>query len=224
MILTPKVVKQEIAKEGILPFSCFFARNYDSMTRFFSRGFRNSDSNDIYHDKTPLGALLLHWFFSFLIIVSTWGVSSPSNAYTIVFEVFSYLLDAFFGVCLGLGLLCLRLRRSSNWHLKSPSNATISICAATLFVISNTFPLIVLWVPPTVDFMTAYLWYLVPTISVCLLCGGLLYWAGFSYVLPHVGKNAGKEMITERVPFFHVERGYPVQVAEIVTFYRVVMS
>jgi len=217
-------VKQEIAKEGILPLSRFFARNYDGMTRFSSRGFRDRASKDIFLDKTPLCALLLHWFFSLLIIACTWGVSSPADAYTIVFGVFSYVVDAFFGVCICLGLLGLRLRRGSNWHLKSPSNAAVSICAATLFVIANTFPLIVLWVPPTTDFVASYPWYLVPTISVCLLGGGLLYWLSFSYVVPHVGKYAGKEMIAERLPFFHTEHGYPMQWAEIVSFFWVIKS
>jgi hypothetical protein len=194
------------------------------MTRLFSQGFRDRAYKDVFLDKTPLGALLLHWFFSLLIIACTWGVSSPADAYTIVFGVSSYIFDAFFAVCICLGLLGLRLRRGSNWHRKSPSNPTVSICAATLFIIANTFPLIVLWVPPTADFVTSYPWYLVPTISVCLLGGGLLYWAGFRYVVPHVGKNAGKEMITERVPFFHIEHGDPVQVAEVVSFFWTIKS
>lgn len=194
------------------------------MTRLFSCGFRDRASREVFLDKTPLGALSLHWFFSILIIACTWGVSSPTGAYTIAFGVFSYAIDVFFGVCIGLGLLGLRLRRSSNWHLKSPSNAAISICAATLFVIANTFPLIALWVPPTADFATSYPWFLVPTISVCLLGAGVLYWAGFSYVLPHVGRNAGRELRVERVPFFHVEHGDPVQVAEVTTFYWEVIS
>jgi hypothetical protein len=194
------------------------------MTRFFSRGFRDRASKDIFIDKTPLGALLLHWFFSVLIIACTWGVSSPADAYDIVFGVFSYVVDAFFAVCICLGLLVLRLRRGSNWHHKSPSNATVSICAATIFIIANIFPLIVYWLPPTANFALSYPWFLVPTISVCLLGGGLLYWMGFSHILPHVGKNAGKEMITERVPFFHKEHGYLIQWAEIVSWYWVVKS
>jgi hypothetical protein len=162
------IVKQEIAKEGILTF---FARNFDGMTRFFSRGFRDKASKDIFLDKTPIGAFLLHWLLSVIIIACTWGVSSPTGAYTIVFGVFSYVVGAFPAVCICLGLLVQRLRRGSNWHLKSPSNATVSIYGATLFVIANTFPLIVLRVPQTAGFAISYPWFLVSTISVCLLGG-----------------------------------------------------
>lgn len=205
-----------------MPFSRFFARNYDGMTRIFSRGFRDRASKELFVDKTPLGALFLHWFFSLLIIAGTWGVTSPTDAYIIVFGVFSYVVDAFFGVCICIGLLGLRLKRGSTWHLKSPSNGAVSICAASIFIVANTFPIIDYWVPPTSAFKTDYPWFLVPTISVCLLGSGVLYWAGFSYVVPHVGNNAGKELKVGRVPFFHVEHGDPVQVAEIVTFDRVI--
>lgn len=57
-----------------------------------------------------------------------------------------------------------------------------------------------------------------PTIGVCLVSAGVLYWAGFSYIYPHVGRNAGRVLTLERVPFFHTERGILVQVAEIVRF------
>jgi hypothetical protein len=221
-VLTLNSVKQEIAKEGILPFSRFFARNYDGITRFFSNGFRDQTFRDFYIDKTPLGALLLHWFFSILIIACTWGVSSPTSAYAVVFGVFSYVVDAFFGICLALGLIVLRL--TTDWHLISPSNATISIIAATLFAIANAFPIIVLWVPPTAEFATSYPWFLVPTTGICLLVAGVLYWVGFSYVVPHVGRNAGKELRGERVPIFRVEHGERVQAAEVVSFAWVIKS
>lgn len=210
-------VKQEIAKEGILPFSRFFARNYDGITRLFSRGFRDRVSKELVFDKTPLGALLLHWFFALLIIFCTWGAKSAA-AYTIIFGIFSYVIDAFFAVCMGLGLLGLRLRKGSNWHLKSSSNATASICAAILFVIGNAFPVVVLWVPPTQDFKSSYSWFLVPTISVCLLGAGVFYWVVFVSIVPHMGNHRGKKLKVERSPFFHVEDGDPVQVAEVVTF------
>jgi hypothetical protein len=194
------------------------------MTRIFSRSFREKASKEPFLDKTPLGALFLHWFFCLVIIAGTWAIQSPSDAYTIVLGVYSYVVDACFGVSIGVGLIALRLRRSSNWHLKSPSNATVSICAAFIFVVSNTFPIIVSWIPPTAALNTTYPWFAIPTTGVCLLVAGVLYWAGFSYVVPHIGRNAGKELKVERMPFFHVEHGDPVQVAEIVTFDRVIKS
>lgn len=181
-------------------------------------------SKGLLFDKTPLGALLLHWFFALIIIFSTWGVNSPISAYSIVFGIYSYVVDAFFSVCMGLGLLALRMNKSSKWHLKSSSNSIVSICASVLFVIANAFPVVALWVRPSPDFRSAYPWYLVPMISLILLAAGVLYWVGFVYVLPNVGKRAGKVFKVERSPYFHVENGDPVQVAEVVTFDWVVKS
>lgn len=80
------------------------------------------------------------------------------------------------------------------------------------------FPLIVLWISPTGGSTTSLPWFLVPTASTLVLSGGILYWVGFTWGLPHVGKYAGKVLRTERVPFFHIENGDLVQAAEVVTY------
>ncbi|KAH8593103.1 amino acid/polyamine transporter I [Bisporella sp. PMI_857] len=186
-------VKQEIAKEGILPFVLG-----DSARRGW-------------HEKTPLGALILHWFFALLIIFCTWGVSSPVTAYTIVFGIYSYTIDAFMSVIIGIGLLALRFWSSkTHWHLKSPANGIISIVSAFIFVIANLFPIIALWIPPSGEFkgLQRYPWYLVPTIGLLLMLSAVFYWVGFVAV----------ELRVERSPFFHTEHGEPVQVAEVVAF------
>lgn len=223
-------VKQEIAKEGILPFSKFIARNYDALSRLTSC-FRRRPSHhqkslgnaqdSVFHEKTPLGALLVHWFFALLIIFCTWGVTSPVSAYTIVFGIYSYTIDAFMAVTIGVGLLILRFWSSkTKWHLKSPTNGIVSVVAAFLFVIANLFPVIALWIPPTQAFKAAqkYPWWLVPAIAVLLMAVSVLYWAVFVGIVPRIGGRRGKELRVERSPFFHTEHGEPVQVAEVVAF------
>jgi hypothetical protein len=225
-------VKQEISKEGILPFSNLIARNYDVLSRvtgcFRHRPWHKSRPTKGWegiYEKTPLGALLLHLFFSLLIIFCTWGISSPASAYTVVFGIYSYVVDAFMAVTIGVGLLYLRvLPNRTHWYLKSSSNGIVSIISATLFVIANIFPVIVLWVPPTTGFMTTYPWFLVPTIGVLLLAIGVLYWGIFVGMVPRLGNRRGKELRVERTPFFHTENGEPVQVAEVVAFDWVVRS
>jgi amino acid transporter len=225
-------VKQEIAKEGILPFSKLIARNYDALSRLTScfrrrpslqhggKSFENAGEH-VSHEKTPLGALLVHWFFSLLIIFCTWKVKNPVTAYDIVFGIYSYTIDAFMAVTIGVGLLILRFWSSkTHWHLKSPSNAIISILSASIFVIANLFPVITLWVPPTPAFknVNPYSWWLVPTIGVVLMVGSFFYWVVLVTVVPKIGGHRGKELRVERTPFFHTEHGEPVQVAEIVAF------
>ena len=225
-------VKQEIAKEGILPFSKLIARNYDALSRLTSCFRRRPSSShgqkasgrapEVWHEKTPLGALLVHWFFALLIIFCTWGVSSPITAYTIVFGIYSYTVDAFMSVIIGIGLLALRFFHSkTHWHTKSSSNHIVSIISAFLFVIANLFPIITLWVPPTGEEfkrLQQYPWYLVPTIGLLLILSAVFYWAGFVGVVPRIGQRRGKQLRVERSPFFHTEHGEPVQVAEVVAF------
>lgn len=225
-------VKQEIAKEGILPFSKLIARNYDALSRLTSCFRRRPSSphgqkslgrapEEVWHEKTPLGALLVHWFFSLLIIFCTWGVTSPVTAYTIAFGIYGYTIDAFMAVIIGIGLLVLRFRPSkTHWHLKSPSNGILSIICAFLFVIANLFPIITLWIPPSGEFkgLQNYPWYLVPLIGVILMLSAVVYWLVFVGVVPKIGDHKGKELTVERSPFFHTEHREPVQVAEVVAF------
>jgi hypothetical protein len=80
------------------------------------------------------------------------------------------------------------------------------------------FPFIALWVPPTEGYTASYPWFLVPTIGILVISAGVLYWAGFTYGLRHVGNYAGKVFISERIPFFHREHGDLVQGAEVVRY------
>ncbi|KAH8671838.1 amino acid/polyamine transporter I [Tricladium varicosporioides] len=225
-------VKQEIAKEGILPFSRLIARNYDALTRLSSLFHRRShqatnksgypvDGQPIHHhEKTPLGALLVHWFFALLIILCTWGVTSPQTAYGIVFGIYSYTIDAFMSVAIGVGLLYLRFFSSrTHWNLKSPASHWLSISSASLFVIANLFPIVTLLVPPGKQFKSGYPWWLVPVISLILLVGGAVYWLVFVGVVPKLGGKRGMELKVERTPFFHEESGGElVQIAEVVAY------
>jgi amino acid transporter len=219
-------VKQEIAKEGVLPFSKFIARNYDVLSRLTSFFQRRSSQHklanaqdSVFYEKTPLGALFVHWFFSLLIISCTWKVS-PKTAYTIVLDIYSYTIDAFMAVIVGAGLLYLRFAaRRTHWNLKSRSNGIISVIAAFLFFVANAFPVAILWRAPSAGFKLSYSpWVLVPAVGFGLLGSGVLYWAIFVGIVPRIGGNNGKELKVERSPYFHTEHGEPVQVAEVVTF------
>ena len=74
-------VKAELAKEGILPYSRFFAANSPTLlSRFRGQGTNTADSassQDGEHrrltiptEQTPIGALILHWCFSVIIILA----------------------------------------------------------------------------------------------------------------------------------------------------------
>jgi amino acid transporter len=69
-------VKQEIAKEGILPYSLFFAESYDiSLSRLFSRKSRQG-SIPIYRERTPAATLALHWIITTILVIVTVAVKA----------------------------------------------------------------------------------------------------------------------------------------------------
>jgi amino acid transporter len=120
MTYTAARVKQEIAKEGIIPFPKFFAQNKDfSLGRllrwlhhkgYFSALLRIKWlSPEEHSDKTPVGALLLHLLSCLVLIMATWGLDSDA-AYSLLTSLSSYLINAVSGTFLALGILILRFR------------------------------------------------------------------------------------------------------------------
>ncbi|KAL1622192.1 hypothetical protein SLS54_005259 [Diplodia seriata] len=174
MTFTAARVKQEIAKEGILPWLKFFGQSSNIFGRTSNRllGRPVKDAESI--EATPVGALTLHWAFSVLLILATWG-QSTENAYSVLTLLYSYCIGSFLNTVLALGMLYLRLcspRRSSRrrnrpnndkdedsmhsqgaqhagWRAKSPFNHYISTTCAFVFFIANLYPLIGNWIPPS---------------------------------------------------------------------------
>ena len=218
------IVKQEIAKEGVLPFRKFLSRSFRMpdipIGRFFGR-----PSNPI-KDETPVGALILHWTFSLLLILATGAQKSPSASYQALVSLYSYTVDACFGVCLGAGLLFLRMASSRKWAQKSKAGSGIhplvSIVAAVLFTITNAFPVIASWIPPSGRFQkskgSTIPWYTTPTVGWIVIVLGFVYWLVFRYVVPHIGDHKGKKLKVQRKLFFHEEHQYPVQWHEQLKF------
>ncbi|OXV07082.1 hypothetical protein Egran_05152 [Elaphomyces granulatus] len=210
MTFTAARVKQEIAKEGILPFAKFFGESN------FTSGI----------EPIPVGALLLHWSIAVAIIVGTWPID-PLPYYRLLTGVNSYTLDAFFSMLLGIGMLCLRFTRTSSgghWRDKSSSNHVISIIAAVITVVTNGFPIIAAWFPPSsttpqdIKDILINPWYVIATVGWCVLAFSVIYWLVFRFVLPRFGNRRGLVFVVERETFVHSEHGYYVQYHEIVTF------
>jgi hypothetical protein len=209
-------VKQEIAKEGIIPFAKFFGEN-----RVLFRRSKSPDGKD-YSDAepTPYGALLLHWIFAMLLILVTWG-TKPAYAYRILVNLYTYVTDVIPSFALGLGILCLRL--FTNWSTKSPVPGWLSITAGFIFMLSNGFPLVAIWVPPLAkdtaairSIIPGFPWYMTGTISVILIVVSVIYWVGFRFVYPRFGARKGKEFVVEREPVFRMQNGVRVEWHEIV--------
>lgn len=218
-------VKQEIAKEGILPFGKFIARSIRIPSVPVGRLFGRSSKPTL--EETPLGGLTLHWIISIILILATAAQHNAQSSYEILVSLYSFTIDATFASLLGFGLLFLRFSSARKWALKSKANSVVSIIAATIFTIANVFPLIAAWVPPTKNFEAVtgknIPWFTTPVVGWSLIVLGVVYWIGFYYVIPHIGNHRGKELKVHRKLFFQEEHGYPVQWHEQLSFRWVVV-
>ncbi|KAF2103718.1 amino acid transporter [Rhizodiscina lignyota] len=238
MTYTAARVKQEIAKEGILPWAKVLASNYDvSVGRLLNWAQRTPTINKPFHwllrsrwlrpedhsERTPVGALALHILVCFVLLFATWN-SSPADAYTLLTSLSAYTVNSVFGALLGLGILILRFTRSRGWRKKAPGiNPFLSIVAAFIYTIGNLFPVVTSWVKPSKAFVErAHLsltWYLVPSISWAVLGFGAIWWLGFVAYAKHKERKSNTVFTVQKVPEFDRDppnSGPPVQVHETV--------
>ncbi|KAH6991863.1 amino acid permease-domain-containing protein [Fusarium venenatum] len=244
MTYTAARMKQEIAKQGFLPFTSFFAKNRDvSLGKFLmwlERGERKSTNQPVgngqgydprkvagnrkkgsrffmflnpsnHREKTPVGALVLHFASCIVLILATYN-SSAENAYAVLSRLVAYLTSAWFGFFLSLGILILRFRgppttqptltrqhrevlnqgtfqRSWAWMTRGSVNSKLSILCGGLYLVGNLYPIITGWVPYNLE---SPAWWVVPVISWCVLSFAALWFLGFIGVAKykcHTGRS-----------------------------------
>lgn len=221
MTFTASKVKQEIAKEGVIPFAKFFGEN----RMLFGRSRLGNSARR--PEPTPLGALFLHWLFAVILILLTWP-AKPASAYRILANHYVYLTDVVPSFIMAIGMLYLRF--FTRWSTKSLVPSWLSVLAAFVYALANGFPLVAVWIPPThssgdvYDLIPGFPWYMTGMLSWILLGFGVLYWLSFRYVLPRVGARKGKEFVVEREPVFRMQDGERVQWHEIVLHSWIVKS
>ena len=185
MTFTASRVKQEIAKEGILPFSLVFATSKTTAVSWlqarFARGRTNTVDAEagavkqpVPQEQSPIAALCLHWFCSLLLIAVTAGLST-TTAYSFLVQLYSYVMVVFVGFCTTSGLLyCKFVRRtwvSSFTPLGGPTASIIYFFAALFFLITA-------FLKPSGPLAQSYPYYIVPVIgiSAILLGGRVVVW------------------------------------------------
>lgn len=175
MTYTAARVKQEIAKEGIIPFPKFFAQSADmSVGRILrwvqDKGWLSSVwkvrwfSPDSHREKTPVGALVLHFLSCVVLIFATWGLVAD-QAYSTLTSLSSYVINGISGTFVGLGILILRFKgppvqpteggvepavpltwtQMTGKHFKP----ILSITCALVYTIGSAWPVVTLWVKPS---------------------------------------------------------------------------
>lgn len=161
---------QELGREGILPFSRFFASN---------RPF-----------NAPLAGLFEHWLICVIVILAP----PPGDAYNFILNLISYPL-AIVNTFVAGALLHLYINRSSwNWH--PPINATLPV--VVFFMLSNIYLVIAPFVPPE-DGQNIYEslpYWIHCVVGFGVIFAGGVYWVVWAKILPKIGKY---ELVRETV-------------------------
>ncbi|KAK4198666.1 putative high-affinity methionine permease [Triangularia verruculosa] len=152
---------QELGREGILPFSRFWASN---------RPF-----------NAPTAGLLEHWAVSVIIMLAP----PPGDAYNFILNLISYPL-AIINTFVALGLIHLYLNRKS-WNWNPPISATLPV--VIFFFLSNIYLVVAPFVPPE-DGQNVYEelpYWLHCVVGFGIIFAGGVYWLIWAVILPKLG-------------------------------------
>jgi hypothetical protein len=111
---TASRVKQEIAKEGILPYSLWFAKSHDTLHAQWSRRGNTETSNTNSSaagaaEQAPCAATLLHWDFEVLLVLVIGLSLQPNKAYNFLTYIYTFVIVGILGFLTVCGLLYLKI-------------------------------------------------------------------------------------------------------------------
>ena len=230
-------VKQEIAKQGILPYSLFFASGHTtpwawlksqiiSVPRSTSVNTVEGINLDDYMEKTPMAAFGLHWFSSIFLILVTLGLS-PETQYTFLSAIYGYFLVGMLGFLVSGTLLYLKLdsffrgEHGSNWTVKAGSTGFIprvSPIHAIIYFAANSFVIFASFAKPSKNSAysfsnVGYPWFVLPTVGISCLLLGVGWWFG----LKGMEWSRRRKLTVARTPYIErVSENEYVQKAELV--------
>ncbi|UNI23803.1 hypothetical protein JDV02_009600 [Purpureocillium takamizusanense] len=152
-------LNQELAKEGLLPFSKFWASNKPF--------------------NAPAASLFLHWLVTVIILVAP----PAGPAYTFIVNLYTYP-GAWINAFVTAGLVWLQYKKSEEWS--SPWHTFLPI--SIVYFLSNVFLAIVPFIPPEGSWTAdGYPYYVFPVVGVGVLLLGGVYWTFWTRILPYFG-------------------------------------
>lgn len=203
---------------------------HEISSRFFRSSRKTEGPDEPKSAPTPAVALFVHLFFATVLILAVSGVRNPHDRYVILSNLYSYVINAFFTVCLAVGILLMRLTprlkkllawHESNqgpqetWNSISSMNEYVSITAALLMATSNAFPLVASWTNNGLSSSNGIPSRLVPGVGVGLLGLGAVWWLCFYKILAR-----GRTRVVTREPMFTEspqDPEHPEMICEIIT-------
>ncbi|KAH8890092.1 amino acid transporter [Thozetella sp. PMI_491] len=152
-------VNQELAKEGLLPYSKLWASN---------KPFR-----------APAASLFLHWLVTVIVLIAP----PAGPAYNFIVNLYTYpgtWINAF----VAAGLIYLQYSKKEEWS--SPWHTYLPV--TVVFLLTNLFLAITPFVPPDGSWdAEGYPYYVFPAVGTGVLLLGVVYWAFFTKLWPRLG-------------------------------------
>lgn len=143
-------VNQELGRDGLLPFSRFFA------------------GNAVEGGDAPVSGLFLHWLVSVLVIV----VPPPGEIYDFLVDIGGYPVSII-SVAISGGLLYLQLTPSENYDSPFKAKKIYTV----VFMLSNVLLLILPWIKPAEEKGDGrFPYYAYPATALAILGSGVIYW------------------------------------------------
>ncbi|KAG5966116.1 hypothetical protein E4U58_002582 [Claviceps cyperi] len=161
---------QELGREGVLPFSRFFASN---------RPF-----------NAPLAGLFAHWLVTAITVIAP----PAGDAYNFVLNLISYPLAIINVLVAGALVHLYRNRERRQWH--PPISATLPV--VLFFLTSNIYLVIAPFIPPEKGngVYESLPYYIHCVVGFGVLAAGGLYWLVWAVLLPRFGHY---ELVEETV-------------------------
>jgi amino acid transporter len=152
-------LNQELAKEGLLPFSRFWASNKPF--------------------NAPATSLFLHWIVTVIVLVAP----PAGPAYNFITNLYTYP-GAWINAFVTAGLIWLQWNKKENWS--SPWHTFLPI--SVIYCLANVFLLLVPFIPPDGSWTAeGYPYYVFPVVGVGVLILGGVYWGFWTKILPQIG-------------------------------------
>lgn len=173
-------VNEELAKDGLLPFTHFWTTTTTTTTTPTSAEAkpdvetRTAQSQSPSPLPAPSRGLLLHWLVSTLVIV----LPPPGRIYNFLVDIGGYPVSVI-SVAVSVGLLYLRATPSERYT--SPFRA--SRVAVGVFAASNCLLLILPWIPPRSGRGEdeGFSWYAYPATALGVLGVGAVWWGWWRF-------------------------------------------
>lgn len=227
-------IKQEIAKEGIIPFSLFFATGHEtSGARLLAcvrhdTGPRAIVDMENHLEQTPTSAVWLHWITA-VILVAVTTTMLPNEQYSFLVYLYAYTNHAILGTLVAGGLLYLKLgsfngKRGRDWANKVAWKPWLDPLHAIVYFLIMGFLIFASFAPPSANSpfdqsVTGYAWWVAPVIGLSSLLFGVVWWCGLQ-ILQWKGRW---RLHVRRTPYIvKDEDGNYVQKVELVDHERIV--